>query len=432
MPSGLWSKPVAVPIFRAAPSQTLPRFRLTEEESNACSIRRRAHHLPPQLQEHRSNSNTHRRNQSPALLNSLSPSITKAAGCNVSSEASPPARNELRSVRLLTKTARPPPKPPPDKSDGVWQPGFHLRHRFVHHARLRFGLGNCPVIGNRRFHHNPEAVAHLALALQKVWQKAVWNPAANIFPDTDLSKETATGLAGRQAQPVELEAADLAPSTLWAAKSMAALLPARRLSTSGHKPAGFRIRLKQILRRDIGFKGVIFSDDLTMEGACGVGGLKERARIYFEAGCDIVLVCNRPDLVDELREDFRILTIPLWRNVGNIGPTRPAVPPRKPLCRRRISKKAQAVVANLASPQDTAGGVKSAKPFKQAAFQQSADFINRLSGKGNDFFGQVKVILLNYLKIMMIINTVFKHTPLNPPDTRQKAKRYRHAVFFAL
>jgi beta-N-acetylhexosaminidase len=71
-------------------------------------------------------------------------------------------------------------------------------------------------------------------------------------------------------------------------------------------PAGFsEIWLKKILRGELGFEGCIFSDDLSMEGATVAGGIVQRAEAALQAGCDMVLVCNRPDLADELLDGLK-------------------------------------------------------------------------------------------------------------------------------
>lgn len=231
---------------------------------------------------------------------------------------------------------------------------------------LDLNWGNCPVIGNRSFHRNPEAVTRLALALQKGLEKGGMKSCGKHFPGHGFVEgDSHLVLPEDRRSLSELETADLIPFRGMSREGMAAVMPAHVVYPQvDAKPAGFsEIWLKQILRRDIGFKGVIFSDDLTMEGACGAGGIKERARLSFEAGCDIILVCNRPDLVDELRDGFTIPDNPdlagRWQYMANTLGSAAA----QAVMQTTDFQAAQAFVAGLASPQDTAGGVKVGEAF---------------------------------------------------------------------
>ena len=231
---------------------------------------------------------------------------------------------------------------------------------------LDLDWGNCPVIGNRSFHHNADTVTQLALALQKGLNRGGMKSCGKHFPGHGFVEgDSHLVLPEDRRSLSELETADLIPFRGMSREGMAAVMPAHVVYPQvDTKPAGFsEIWLKQILRRDIGFKGVIFSDDLTMEGACGAGGIKERARLSFEAGCDIILVCNRPDLVDELRDGFTIPDNPdlagRWQYMENSLGHEAA----QAVMQTADFQAAQALTSRLTSPQDTAGGVKVGEAF---------------------------------------------------------------------
>ncbi len=71
------------------------------------------------------------------------------------------------------------------------------------------------------------------------------------------------------------------------------------------EPAGYsKYWLQEILRGKLGFEGLIYSDDLSMEGASTAGGVVERAHAALTAGCDQVLLCQKPQEQDVLLESL--------------------------------------------------------------------------------------------------------------------------------
>ena len=95
-------------------------------------------------------------------------------------------------------------------------------------------------------------------------------------------------------------AADAAPYR-WLGPQLTGVMPAHVIYDAvDPAPAGFSSRWIRALRKEIGFAGAVFSDDLLMEGASTQGSVLERAQAAIESGCDLVLVCNALDAMDEV------------------------------------------------------------------------------------------------------------------------------------
>lgn len=166
---------------------------------------------------------------------------------------------------------------------------------------LDYGLSE--VIGNRSFHADPQVVTALARALIHGLALAGMAACGKHFPG-----HGAVAADSHHAIPVDQRprdavlAADAAPYAWLGDLVLPSVMPAHVIYPDvDTQPAGFSsVWIQTILRDALDYDGVVFSDDLTMEGATVAGDILARAQAALGAGCDMVLVCNRPDLADDL------------------------------------------------------------------------------------------------------------------------------------
>jgi len=172
---------------------------------------------------------------------------------------------------------------------------------------LDLDYGTSGVIGNRSFHRNAQAVTELAHALVLGLHEAGMSAVGKHFPGHGyVAADSHLDIPVDERGLADMEFADILPFRQLIDLGLAGIMPAHVIYPRvDDQPAGFSRRwLQDILRAQYGFEGVIFSDDLTMEGASVVGGINQRALAALNAGCDMVLVCNRPDLADALLEQL--------------------------------------------------------------------------------------------------------------------------------
>jgi beta-N-acetylhexosaminidase len=167
---------------------------------------------------------------------------------------------------------------------------------------LDLDWGESGVIGNRSFNRDPHIVTALAGALIDGLHQAGTASCGKHYPGHGFVKADSHHEIPRDERAfAAIVADDMVPFKMLAGK-LDSVMPAHVIyeQVDAH-PAGFSAKwLKQIFRSEMGFDGVIFSDDLSMEGASVAGGCVDRANAAFQAGCDMVLLCNDLPRCDEL------------------------------------------------------------------------------------------------------------------------------------
>ena len=163
------------------------------------------------------------------------------------------------------------------------------------------------VIGDRSFHRNPDFVSDLASHLITGLKKAGMAAVGKHFPGhgyVEADSHVDLPVDHRSIDDIRMD--DLIPFERMTKQGLDGVMPAHVIYDQvDPNPAGFsRFWLQTVLRKEINFQGVIFSDDLSMEGARSAGNVVARANAAMRAGCDMILVCNDPDAVDELLDGF--------------------------------------------------------------------------------------------------------------------------------
>lgn len=163
---------------------------------------------------------------------------------------------------------------------------------------LDIDYGVSEVIGDRAFHTDPKIATALCQAFIEGMREAGMASTGKHFPGHGF-----VAADSHLEIPVDPRAlADIIETDATVFGSLIrggldAIMPAHIIYEQiDPNAAGFsNFWLQTILREQMQFEGVIFSDDLGMAGAAAAGDYQQRAQAALDAGCDMVLVCNDRD-----------------------------------------------------------------------------------------------------------------------------------------
>ncbi|HTT44209.1 MAG TPA: beta-N-acetylhexosaminidase [Steroidobacteraceae bacterium] len=166
---------------------------------------------------------------------------------------------------------------------------------------LDYGVNEA--IGQRAFHPGAEAVAQLAGAWMHGMREAGMAATAKHFPGHGaVTADSHLALPVDRRPLVDL-APELTPYRRLIANGLPAVMVAHILFPAvDQAPASLsRVWIRDVLRGELGFQGVVFADDLSMKGAAAFGDILSRSRQALMAGCDMLPVCNhRPSVIELL------------------------------------------------------------------------------------------------------------------------------------
>ncbi|MCC7007589.1 MAG: beta-N-acetylhexosaminidase [Acidobacteria bacterium] len=158
-----------------------------------------------------------------------------------------------------------------------------------------------PVVGDRAISDRADDVARLGAVVIRTLQEAGIAACGKHFPGHgDASVDSHEALPVVEHDRRRLDAVELVPFRRAIAEDVAAIMTAHLLMPAfdERRPATLSSRLiSGLLKRDLGFGGLVMTDDLGMKAVTAEMPGPEAAVSAIEAGCDVVLLCNAP--VDE-------------------------------------------------------------------------------------------------------------------------------------
>jgi beta-N-acetylhexosaminidase len=159
-----------------------------------------------------------------------------------------------------------------------------------------------PVIGDRALGENPEIVSKLGRVIIEELQRAGVAACGKHFPGHgDTATDSHLELPIVEHAPDRLRAIEFAPFKAGIEARVAFIMTAHVLAVAfdDERPATLSPRIVQALLRDeLGYDGVIISDDLEMKGIADTYPPGEAAVMAIAAGCDAVLMCGTGKTVD--------------------------------------------------------------------------------------------------------------------------------------
>ena len=153
-----------------------------------------------------------------------------------------------------------------------------------------------PVIGDRALSERADEVARLGCVIIKTLQESGVAACGKHFPGHgDTSTDSHLELPLVEHPPDRLRAIEFEPFRAAIAEHVAFIMTAHVLvpSLDDERPATLSPKVVQALLRDeLGFEGVILSDDLEMKAVTARSPVPESAVEAIRAGCDAILVCS--------------------------------------------------------------------------------------------------------------------------------------------